>query len=810
MTLPAPRLDSRTFDDLVREARARIPRYTPEWTNLNDSDPGMTLVKLHAWLTETILYELNRVPDLNYVKFLDLLGIAPLPAAPARAELAFTLDDLGAPTDPLTVPVPRNAKVAVDDPDLPREVVFETDRSLLALNAHVGAVFAHSGEEVRPLALVTRYDGGTTWLHSFAPFDPGLAPGTAMYVALLLRPHAKPPLEAYVDDRLPAGPLDLHVDALQVYDPGPDGALVTGPLHQRCAVPGDAPTAARHVVWQLYTGDSAGVDHFADPTDDEGWTELRISSDETLGLVRSGHLVLELPAGATPLRPTSLAPEFWDAFGQPKPPQTVTELVDALESGPLDLLPGLADLWPAMGVDDPLDLAAFAACAESVADTVAKVLSLPDGQLRPDRLSQDDWTSVDEGFAVDLPMAEGELRRLHWLRARVRSAYTEDGPRPSVLRSLTLNTAAATQAATRLDDDLGRSTGRPAQVFTLPRTPVLVDPATGAPDLVLHVGDEDTPWERRDDFFRSGPADRHYLLDPTTGRITLGDGLRGRIPVADARVRATRYRTGGGAVGNVPAGTITRIKGRIRSVSGAANVRPASGGSDAEPLEAVKLRAPHELRVRDRAVSAQDFADLALRTPGAALHTAYALARRAPAPVDAAGTDGAGDSTSHLVEKDGAVTVVVLPRNDQDAPQPSEAQLRAVCAWLEPRRLVTTELHVVGPRYTSVARLSAHVTVRAGHDAHAVAEAVYAALMTFLHPVRGGADGSGWPFGEDVYHGELYDVMLGVDGVRRVKGLTVELADGAPPAEDDDVTPLPEGHLPVLTRDALDLVVGHD
>ena len=75
MALPAPKLDSRTFDELVREARARIPRFTPEWTNLNDSDPGMTLVKLHAWLTETILFQLNGVPELHYVKFLDLLGI---------------------------------------------------------------------------------------------------------------------------------------------------------------------------------------------------------------------------------------------------------------------------------------------------------------------------------------------------------------------------------------------------------------------------------------------------------------------------------------------------------------------------------------------------------------------------------------------------------------------------------------------------------------------------------------------------------------------------------------------------------------
>ena len=112
MPLTAPVLDTRRFDDLVREARERIPRYTPDWTNFNDSDPGMTLVQLHAWMTETILYELNRVPDLNYIKFLQLLGIELSPARPARAELTFAL----ALPNVEVVAVPRRARVACRTP----------------------------------------------------------------------------------------------------------------------------------------------------------------------------------------------------------------------------------------------------------------------------------------------------------------------------------------------------------------------------------------------------------------------------------------------------------------------------------------------------------------------------------------------------------------------------------------------------------------------------------------------------------------------------------------------------------------------
>ncbi|MEV4351504.1 putative baseplate assembly protein [Actinoplanes sp. NPDC049596] len=774
MSLPAPEIDNRTFEDLVAEARARIPRYTPEWTDLNDSDPGMTLVQLHAWLTETILHQLNRVPDLNYVKFLDLLGITPMPARAARTELTFTLDKLDQPGDPLVVDVPIRTKVAVDDPELTTEVVFETDRTLRGLNAHVGAVVAQT--------LVTGYDAGPVWLHSFPPFDPAAALPPPLYLGLLLRPFASRDLPLYAEDRLPAGPLDLYVET----------APESVPL--ACADLGPAPP--RRIAWQVYTGGLEGAGGFAQTGPGDGWTTLALSHDDTLGLTRSGHLVLELPASATPLDPALLPEAWWEAAGHPRPPRTQEELVATLQDPDApEVLPGLAEFWPKMGVPED-DAEAFAACGESVEQTIAKINSLPaDRRLRPANLTFADWIEVSGEFAVALPQKEGALRPLYWLRARVTTAYPAGEPRPATLRGFHLNTVPATQAATRLDDGLGRSSGRPAQTFTLPRVPVLVDPATGEPDLDLAIGDE--TWARRADFFRSGPDDPHYRLDPATGTIALGDGERGRVPVAGLPVAGVRYRTGGGAVGNVPAGTISKIKGRLRDVKAVTNLRAAHDGSDAEPLDRVKLRAPHDLRVRDRAVTAEDFADLARQTPGAALHKAYAVARRAPRPPD-----------RELVERDGAVTVVVLPTGDDPAPQPTEEQLRAVCRWLEPRRLITTELHVVGPRYLDVDRVAARIAVDGRHDLAAVAEAAYAALLTWFHPIRGGADGAGWPFGEDIAHGDVYEVLLGVDGVRRVTGLAVTVA--GPTSDPADLTPVPDGHLPRLTRASIDLVTGYE
>jgi len=91
MGLPAPNLDDRTFSQIVEEAKSLIPKYCPQWTDFNASDPGITLIELLAWMTETIIYRLNRVPDKNYIKFLELMGTSLGPPQAARAWLVFTM-----------------------------------------------------------------------------------------------------------------------------------------------------------------------------------------------------------------------------------------------------------------------------------------------------------------------------------------------------------------------------------------------------------------------------------------------------------------------------------------------------------------------------------------------------------------------------------------------------------------------------------------------------------------------------------------------------------------------------------------------
>src|SRR5688572_22125961 len=138
-----PVLDGRRYADIVAEIRTRIPRYTPEWrpqwNDLNDSDPGMILAQTFAWLSEMLLFRMERVPDLQYLKFLELIGIELLPARPAVAEISFAVDD--ATTTP-TVSIPPRTQVSAASDDGP-PIVFETDRPLTAVTCQLRSVQAY-------------------------------------------------------------------------------------------------------------------------------------------------------------------------------------------------------------------------------------------------------------------------------------------------------------------------------------------------------------------------------------------------------------------------------------------------------------------------------------------------------------------------------------------------------------------------------------------------------------------------------------------------------------------------------------------
>lgn len=139
MPIKPPNLDDRRYADLVAEARSLIPQYCPEWTNLNDADPGMTLVQLFAWMTEMIVFRLNRVPDKTYIHFLNFIGEERRPALPAAAPVTFDL------RGEQPVEIPAFTRVSTRQREEARALPFLTVAGLTVHGAAVQRVMAVRG-----------------------------------------------------------------------------------------------------------------------------------------------------------------------------------------------------------------------------------------------------------------------------------------------------------------------------------------------------------------------------------------------------------------------------------------------------------------------------------------------------------------------------------------------------------------------------------------------------------------------------------------------------------------------------------------
>lgn len=173
MPLEAPNLDTRTFDDLFSEARLRIPRYTPDWTDFNESDPGITLVQLFAWLTELMLYQMNQIPARNYIKFLQLLGLELRPAQPAVAHLTFTTR-AGSQVDPIQ---PR-AQIGASPPPGGQALIFETAAGLDLIRLPLTDVQVFDGAGFQVVTEKNSAPGsGGFWPFGFVP-----QMGSALYL----------------------------------------------------------------------------------------------------------------------------------------------------------------------------------------------------------------------------------------------------------------------------------------------------------------------------------------------------------------------------------------------------------------------------------------------------------------------------------------------------------------------------------------------------------------------------------------------------------------------------------------------------
>ena len=394
-----------------------------------------------------------------------------------------------------------------------------------------------------------------------------------------------------------------------------------------------------------------------------------------------------------------------------------------------------------------------------------------------------------------------------WIRARLAA---DGNPEARPVGSIATNATWALQAESVAAEVLGSSDGQPAAVFFLRRSPVLpgqlievrelegpraevevtrleAEVRATSPDVAVRtVTDRATgrvtevwvPWQERANLYFSGPDDRHYVLERSQGRLTFGDGRHGRIPaVGQGGIRAAAYRSGGGEIGNVPAGGIDQLLAGVLA-QGVTNPIAAEGGADGEPvgmaaagMAPVGQRGPRTLRHRRQAVSRADYEALAREAS-----PAVAVARALP-------TTDAGGRTAR-----GWVRIVIVPQSRDPRPQPSRELRRLVGRALAARvpATVSERLSVVGPAYLEIG-VAALLVPTSADKAKAVLEAARAAIEGFLHPLTGGPSGDGWPFGRYVYLSDCAAVLSRVPGLDHAEALDL-LLDGTPTRE---VVPVP-------------------
>lgn len=242
MSLPAPNLDDRRFQDLVDDAKRLVQQRCPEWTDHNVSDPGVTLIETFAFMVDQLLYRVNRVPRQNYLKFLDLIGVTPFPPAAATTDVTFWLS---APRDS-TVVVPAGTHVATIRTEHTDPITFETVRELAIPAASLTRVLTDpAGAEMTDRT--AELDRGD-WTSAFS--DPP-RPGDAVLFGL--------------SEAVPGCAVLLRMDW-----------TVAG----RGVDPTDAP-----LVWEVAT--------------ESGWVPAVVERDTTGALNRTGEVVLHVPEGHT-------------------------------------------------------------------------------------------------------------------------------------------------------------------------------------------------------------------------------------------------------------------------------------------------------------------------------------------------------------------------------------------------------------------------------------------------------------------------------------------------------------------------------
>lgn len=731
MPVRIPTIDERKFQDLVDEALARVPVHNPEWTNFNKSDPGVTLIEVFAFLTESLLYRANLIPERNRLKFLSLLGVPLQPASAAQGLVAFANDKGPLAMHTLTRGVEVRAGAVpfvtgrgVDVLPIEAKAFYKADVTDLSAEAkgYYEDLYRSATEE-RSGAAARFYR--TAPLETAGPsgVDLGGTVGHALWIALLARPKD----DVEQARRLIAGKV-LTLGWVPVVD---DAGRAVTPMT------GAGAASTARLLYEV------------------PWIDENNRSVQTIGGLRTPQY---RPLTASPSGNVLLDPGVVEVMLPPEGRFGMWDDVEPTEAGVGEFPPSLED------------------------------------------------TTLDE-------------RLITWLRVRM------VGSAAARVLWAGINTVPVSQRERVLNEALPDGTGEPDQAVTVARRPFL--PGSVRLRVRAPTASAFEAWAAIDDLLAAGPEvpapdprlppgrrqvtpapSKVFVEDAEAGELRFGDGQRGARPPRGARL-VVDYECSVGAAGNVGASAVSSAPALPAGVT-VSNPVATWGGADAERVDDGEKQITRYLQHRDRLVTVADFEAITWRTPGVAIGRVDVLPSFRPVR-----------GGEPITDAPGVVTVMVVPRFDPlhaDAPEATSDFIDAVCAWLDPRRLVTTELILRGPEYVDVT-VSIGIEAVPGASVHDVVEAVRLAVRDFLSPLPApGVENiekevallalpeptflqvrRGWPLRKSVLALEIMAVASRVPGVLLVKPVVLGRGAETTPAPSVDLVGLQLPRLAALS-----------
>jgi hypothetical protein len=705
--LPQINLDDRTFKDMVESAKKMIPGLIPEWTDENHHDPGITLIELFAWLIEMQQYYLDRVTSKNELKFLKLLGVKPKSVALAKSYVTF--DN-----------ILKNTYLPLGTPLGARDETFETIQGSFLISAKIEKVLSVCEKQIWDYT-----EQNNEWGTAFYPFGNEAKKGSRLYIGL--------------NEALP-DKTNIHI-SLNVFEDYPVPAVIPNE--------GEFIPSAK-LLWKYYDGNE--------------WRNVNINRDSTYNLHFKGQIFFSIDKPMMPLQ-LEFSPDaerYW--------------LCCIVEEDGYEIAPKLCELgFNTVEVIHRNTLCKFYHFSSTGKPNQKYIhsshLALTGKcNIQVKERSEDNevwvnWERVDN-LAKSKPTDKHFELNLDFINNKCAILFGdgENGKIPNDgIDNIRLITCAHSFYDTAL---IAGSDGLPNQKIKTNIRDIITD------SFKIQVGQklkgisslcwED--WMKVDNFDSSAPTDKHYILNDDTGEIIFGDNERGAIPqnLGINNISIISCQTGGMEKGNVKTNEINEIYSEIDSLRDIHVLKstPAEGGKNKESIQDAKQRARRELKKLYKAVTCEDYEEIAKMTPGLRVAKVRAI------PLYEPGLKGY--PTNHVEAK---VCIVVVPYSTAEKPLPSKAFIENMRRYLDKFRLITTEVEVVPPEYVKIT-VSAVVVVEQHININS--KKIIDALKEMLSPVGSGEESEGWDFGRTVYKGDIYGRIKQIDGVEYVRDLKIQ------------------------------------